>query len=280
MNHRVNHSLLVGASIQTVCTTSTLSGAPQKLDNQFPQGFLQVDPRCLTDFLSHFGFIKYTKPPYSRGFVVEESVAFRDSCQVQYHLDVSKNSGKPPKMDGSWWKTSWTWMIWGYPYFFGNTHFLLDTLGEKNILVFVPFHKSLKDIQSLCTGLATEVLSECLKTVGCFHRFTTFFKPTKITRFNSRVFVSFLFKGDNAGWFQQSLHYSDLDLESFSHIPWLSVMYPCILPTLTLSARVWKGKHHLIHLCARHGWSSSWYVCVGTWIQRCQISDPSFFFGG
>ena len=52
-----------------------------------------------------------------------------------------------------------------------------------------------------------------------------------------------LFKGDNAGWFQQSLHYSDL--EQFSHIPLLSVMYPCIVPTLTLSARVWKGKHHL-----------------------------------
>ena len=168
----------------------------------------------------------------------------------------------------------------GVPLFFWKHPFPTRHFGWKEHPGFVPFHKSLKDIQSLCTGLATEVLSECLKTVGCFHRFTTFFKATKITRFNSRVFVSFLFKGDNAGWFQQSLHYSDLDLESFSHIPWLSVMYPCILPTLTLSARVWKGKHHLIHLCARHGWSSSWYVCVGTWIQGCQISDPSFFFGG
>ncbi len=51
-----------------------------------------------------------------------------------------------------------------------------------------------------------------------------------------RLFVAFLFKGDNAVWFHQSLHYLDLDLEKFSHIPWLSVMY--LTNRFTVSARV------------------------------------------
>lgn len=83
-------------------------------------------------------------------------------------------------------------------------------------------------------------------SAGCFHMFTTSLNRPK--SLDSKVeFSCLFFKGGNAGWFQQSLHYSDLDVEQFSHIPWLSVMYeyPCILPTLTLSARVWKGKHHL-----------------------------------
>ena len=73
----------------------------------------------------------------------------------------------------------------------------------------------------------------------------------------------FLFKDDNAVWFHQSLHYLDLNLEKFSHIPWLSVMY--LTNRFTVSARVNSLQlGTLIHLlCARHGWSSNFYYMPG-----------------
>ena len=35
------------------------------------------------------------------------------------YVGVSKNRGKPPKMDGLQWKSLLKWMIWGVPLFFG-----------------------------------------------------------------------------------------------------------------------------------------------------------------
>ena len=48
------------------------------------------------------------------------------------HLGVSKYRGIYPKMDGLQWKTLLKWMIWGYPYFWVDTHFWLGQNSHKN----------------------------------------------------------------------------------------------------------------------------------------------------
>ena len=49
------------------------------------------------------------------------------------HMDVSKNRGENPKMDGLQWNTILKWMIWGYHYFPKHPWSKVAILGMGNL---------------------------------------------------------------------------------------------------------------------------------------------------